>query len=49
MNLTLHVDFPAFWTVLEADLRQARRSVYVQTFSFEGDRTGQALAARLRA
>jgi cardiolipin synthase len=49
MRMELLVDFAAFWRRLQADIAGAGRRVYVQTFSFEGDATGQALAAALLA
>jgi cardiolipin synthase len=49
MRMELLVDYAAFWERLREDLTQARQSVLVQTFSFEGDATGLALADALRA
>ena len=49
MALALQVDFAAFWQSLSTDIARARQSVYVQTFSFEGDAVGLALAEVLRA
>jgi len=49
MRIELLVDSQEFWSRLEVDLAQARRSAYLQTFSFEGDRVGLRLARRLRA
>jgi cardiolipin synthase len=43
LKLDLLVDAPEFWRSLEADVRGAGRSVYVQALSFEGDRAGRAL------
>lgn len=47
MNIELLVDSPAFWKRLKADIAGARERVYVQTFSFEADRVGTALARSL--
>jgi cardiolipin synthase len=41
------VDFKQFWTRLSADIRSAERSVFVQTFAFEGDAVGKQLSAAL--
>jgi len=49
MRIELLVDAPAFWDRLRADLRTARGSAHVQTFSFEGDRVGTALGRALEA
>lgn len=49
MQLELLVDFAAFWRRLSADIARARRSVYVQTFAFEGDIIGTALGTALLA
>lgn len=49
MRLELLVDFAAFWRRLSADIARARRSVYVQTFAFEGDSVGTALGVALLA
>ena len=47
MSIQLLVDFKEFWRQLQADIRGARQSVLVQTFAFEGDDVGQALAKAL--
>jgi cardiolipin synthase len=47
MQLSLLVDSGEFWDRLRADLQSARTRALVQTFSFEGDRTGTALARAL--
>ena len=47
MKVDLLVDFAAFWTRLAEDIRAAERQVLVQTFSFEGDCIGKALAHAL--
>lgn len=47
MNIELLVDFKEFWPRLCADLQTARKSVFVQTFAFEGDSVGKDLAAAL--
>ena len=49
MNIDILVDFEAFWTNLAQDVSAAQRYVFVQTFSFEGDRVGKMLAALLAA
>jgi cardiolipin synthase len=49
MKTTLLVGSADFWNSLEADIRSASQSVLVQTLSFEGDRTGQALSGAMRA
>jgi cardiolipin synthase len=47
MNFELLVGATEFWSRLEEDLRSARRSAYLQTFTFEGDRVGAALGRAL--
>ena len=47
MRMELLVDASDFWARLRDDLRDAGRSAYIQTFSFEGDRVGTALARGL--
>ncbi len=47
MKIQLLVDAPEFWAQLRKDLRHAERSAYIQTFTFEGDRVGVALARAL--
>jgi len=49
MNVDLLVGAGEFWTRLREDLRMAERSAYIQTFTFEGDRVGTALARALKA
>ncbi len=49
MDLKILVDSEEFLTALLADLRVARRHVYVQTLSFEADDAGTALADGLLA
>ncbi len=46
---TILVDSPAVWASFQADLAAARDCVYVQTYSFEGDRAGTALSDALLA
>jgi cardiolipin synthase A/B len=48
MEAEILVDAAEFWPRLKADLSAARRRIYVQTLSFEGDDAGLALAAALR-
>lgn len=47
IQMQLLVDFNSFWSSLCTDVRNASESVYVQTFSFEGDSIGQGLARLL--
>jgi len=47
MKTELLVDFSEFWTRLARDIRAARRSVFVQTFAFEGDTIGKQLSHAL--
>lgn len=47
MRIELLVDSAEFWDRAREDLRRARRSAYLQTFSFEGDEVGAALGATL--
>jgi cardiolipin synthase len=49
MEIQLLVDAPEFWSRLTDDLRQAEKSAYIQTFTFEGDRVGVALGRALEA
>jgi cardiolipin synthase len=45
--IDLLVNYNEFWTRLSEDIRSARRSVFVQTFAFEGDAIGNQLSAAL--
>lgn len=47
MKFQLLVDFDSFWASLSRDIHEASRSVFVETFSFEGDRIGKMLAESL--
>ena len=47
MKADLLVDYDEFWTRLSEDIASARRSVFVQTFAFEGDVVGQQLSVAL--
>ena len=47
MPTELLVNFSEFWSRLREDIAGARRSVFVQTFAFEGDSVGKQLAAAL--
>jgi len=47
MNTELLVNFSEFWERLSEDIRLARRSVFVQTFAFEGDSIGKQLSTAL--
>jgi cardiolipin synthase A/B len=47
LSIDLLVDFDQFWSRLSADIRSAQRSVFVQTFAFEGDKVGKQLSAAL--
>ena len=49
MRLELLQDASEFWPRAEADIRAARKRVFVQTLSFEGDTAGQGLARALAA
>ncbi|MDX1645937.1 MAG: phosphatidylserine/phosphatidylglycerophosphate/cardiolipin synthase family protein [Longimicrobiales bacterium] len=48
MKIELLVGADDFWARISEDLAAARRSAYLQTFSFEGDRVGVRLARALR-
>jgi len=43
MHVQLLIDSGEFWSALEQDIRTARQYIYIQTLSFEGDRTGERL------
>ncbi len=47
MKTELLIDFGEFWSRLNADIRSAQESVFVQTFAFEGDAVGKQLSAAL--
>src|SRR5216684_3020409 len=47
MSFELLIDFSEFWSRLSADIRSAQRSVFVQTFAFEGDAVGKQLSEAL--
>lgn len=47
MPTELLVNFNEFWTRLSADIASAQRSVFVQTFAFEGDAVGRKLSRAL--
>jgi cardiolipin synthase len=49
VRIELLVDSGEFWLRLCEDLEAARRYVYLQTFSFEGDRVGSSMGRRLEA
>jgi cardiolipin synthase len=49
MRIQLLVDAAEFWAHLKDDLRRSEHSAYIQTFTFEGDRVGVALARALEA
>jgi cardiolipin synthase len=49
MKAELLVDYQEFWSRLSKDISAARRSVFVQTFAFEGDVIGSQLATALLA
>jgi len=44
--IDLLVNYNEFWTRLSEDIRSARRSVFVQTFAFEGDAVRSAIVGR---
>jgi cardiolipin synthase len=45
--IDLLVNYNEFWKRLSEDLASAQRSVFVQTFAFEGDAVGKQLSAAL--
>lgn len=45
--IELLVNFSEFWTRLSEDIASAQRSVFVQTFAFEGDEVGKKLSDAL--
>jgi cardiolipin synthase len=47
MKAELLVNYNEFWTRLREDIARASRSVFVQTFAFEGDRVGKQLSSVL--
>jgi len=47
MRMRLLVDSNEFWTVLREDIQSAQQCIYIQTFSFEGDKAGKSLAEAL--
>lgn len=47
MRVELLLGAGEFWTRLKADIESARHQAWVQTFTFEGDRAGTALARAL--
>lgn len=47
MQFKLLVDSKEFWEALSQDIRSAQQSVFIITFSFEGDKTGKMLAEAL--
>jgi cardiolipin synthase len=47
MSLKLMVDSDEFWGALSEDIKSAQQSIYIQTFSFEGDKVGKSLAGAL--
>ena len=47
MSTELLIDFTEFWSRLRDDISSAQRSVFVQTFAFEGDAVGKQLSAAL--
>lgn len=49
MKLQLLVDSPSFRASLAADLPQARRSLLLQTLTFEGDAVGRDVASLIQA
>jgi len=49
MKTEILVDSKEFWPRFRDDIAAARKSVYVQTLSFEGDATGWALAQSMMA
>src|ERR1700740_2406929 len=49
MAVELFVNFHEFWSRLREDIARAQKSIWIQTFAFEGDSVGQELADALRA
>jgi phosphatidylserine/phosphatidylglycerophosphate/cardiolipin synthase-like enzyme len=47
MRMKLLVDSDEFWGELSGDIGSAQQSIYIQTFSFEGDKAGKSLADAL--
>jgi cardiolipin synthase len=47
MSTELLIDFSEFWSRLRVDIRSAQRSLFVQTFAFEGDPVGNLLSEAL--
>jgi cardiolipin synthase len=47
MRMRLLVDSKEFWGILREDILSAQQSIYIQTFSFEGDEAGKSLAEAL--
>ena len=47
MKVELLVNFREFWSRLSEDIASAQRSVFVQTFAFEGDSVGKQLSEAL--
>jgi phosphatidylserine/phosphatidylglycerophosphate/cardiolipin synthase-like enzyme len=45
--IDLLVNYNEFWARLSEDIRSAQRSVFVQTFAFEGDAIGKELSVAL--
>ena len=45
--IELLVNFSEFWSRLSQDIAAARKSVFVQTFAFEGDQVGKKLSRAL--
>ena len=43
----LLVDADSFWDRLQADIASARKRIYIQTLSFEGDRVGKKLTDQI--
>jgi cardiolipin synthase len=49
MRTTILVDSKEFWAQLSQDIQNAQKSIYIQTFSFEGDQVGKTLTRALLA
>lgn len=47
VSVKLLLDSYEFWGVLEDDIQSAQQSIFIQTFSFEGDTVGKSLAEAL--
>ncbi len=44
MKIDISIDSDKFWKSLETDILSSETSIFIQTYSFEGDRVGERLA-----